>query len=69
MILRMSVAEVKNEIEGLSDRDQREILAWLAQLRDSRDGAYLDRITNLIDDRDPARWHSAEQFKQALGDD
>lgn len=65
----MSVRELMHEIETLSDADQREILAWLAQLRESRDEHYLAEITQLIDDRNPQRWHSADDFKRALGDD
>lgn len=65
----MSVRELMHEIETLPDAEQREILAWLAKLRETRDDAYLSEITGLIDDRNPERWHSADDFKRALGDD
>jgi len=62
----MTVADLKHQIKELSEAERDEIFTWLAREQEDRDEAYLDKITQLVDDRDPSRWHTAEQFKQIL---
>ena len=62
----MTITEIKKEVTELDDREQREILAHLVHIRQMKDPEYLDRITNLIDDKDPKNWASLDDFNREM---
>ena len=62
----MTVTEIKNEVRELDDKEQREILAHLVHMRQMKDPEYLDRITNLLDDKDSKNWVSLDDFNKEM---
>ena len=62
----MTVADIKQEVTVLDDQEQREVLAHLVHIRQMKDPEYLDRITNLIDDKDSKNWVSLDDFNKGM---
>lgn len=62
----MTITEIKKEVTELDDQEQREILAHLVHIRQMKDPEYLDRITNLIDNKDPKNWVSLDDFNRKM---
>jgi hypothetical protein len=62
----MSLAEVKDEVASMSDSEQRELVAYIVSLRDSRNTDLKRRLAEQIDDRNPDRWLTLEQLTERL---
>ncbi len=65
----MGVMELKRELAKLPPEDRREVAAFLVALRHDESGDFKDRLSAMIDDKDPANWMTLEEFdkKQAPG--
>jgi len=59
----MSLSEIKREVDRLPDNEQRELLLYLAHQREIRDPAYLDTLTEMLDDTSGDRWVPFETIK------
>ncbi len=59
----MSMAELMRAVSGLPPAQQNELAAFLLHLRLQHDPAWRTEMTRRIDDRDPARWVSLEDWK------
>ncbi len=62
----MTIAEIKKEVTELGDQEQREVLAHLVHIRQMKDPEYLDRITNLLDDKGSKNWVSLDDFNKEM---
>ena len=62
----MSVHELKGQIAALSSSELRELAVYLGQLRQQSDQAYHDLISARLDDKDPAKWVTPEEFERRL---
>ncbi|MDA0349955.1 MAG: hypothetical protein O3C43_11080 [Verrucomicrobia bacterium] len=52
----MGFAEIKENAKGLSEKERRELVAFLVHLEQSTDPDYLDRITRKIDETEKFVW-------------
>jgi hypothetical protein len=53
----MGFAEIKENAKGLTEKERRELVAFLVHLEQSADPDYLDRITRKIDETEKfVRW-------------
>jgi hypothetical protein len=52
----MTVTEIRKSVLDMSDKEQKEVLAYLVHLRQNKDPEYLNRITNQIDDENKENW-------------
>lgn len=62
----MTVAEIRSEAESLSVKDRAALVAFLVELNEEEDPAYLQRITDEIDDRSPENWVRLADLDRAL---
>ena len=46
----MGYTEIKQNISELSERERRELVAYIVQLEELTEESYIDRITDKIDD-------------------
>jgi hypothetical protein len=46
----MGYTEIKQNISELSERERRELVAYIVQLEELTEESYIDRITDRIDD-------------------
>lgn len=63
----MNVEELKKEAAGLDHEKQGELAAFLVSLRNSRDPAYRAAMEERMNEKDPARWLTPDQFEQRFG--
>jgi len=63
----MNVEELKKEAAALDREEQGELAAFLVSLRNSRDPAYRAAIQARMNEKDPARWLTPDQFERRLG--
>ncbi|NRA28574.1 MAG: hypothetical protein HRU10_15175 [Opitutales bacterium] len=60
----MGLTELKREVDRLADQDQRELLVYLSHQRQLKDPAYLNHLTEMLDDSSEERWVSFESIKK-----
>jgi hypothetical protein len=60
----MSMAELMREVANLSVQQQNELAAYLLHLRLQQDPGWRSEMTRRIDDRDPSRWVSLDDWKK-----
>jgi hypothetical protein len=58
----MGVLELKRELAKLPPEDRREVAAFLVTLRHDESEDFKDRLSAMIDDKDPANWMTLEDF-------
>lgn len=57
----MGFAEIKENVKELSEKERRELVAYLVHLEKSTEPGYLDRITQKIDESDAyIRWEDVK---------
>ena len=59
----MGLTELKREVDRLADEEQRELLVYISHQRELKDPAYLDELTEMLDDTSKERWVSFDSFK------
>ena len=63
----MGYSEIKENIGGLSERERRDLVAYIVQLEEQKEESYIDRITQKIDDTENfVRWN---EVKHELSED
>jgi hypothetical protein len=62
----MSVEELKKTVAALSPGEQNELTAFLFHLRHRGDVAYQATLKARMDDKDPSRWLTPEEFEKRL---
>lgn len=65
----MSFAEVKEQVANLTDREQRELAAYIVGLREATDADLKRFLAQKIDDEDPNRWVPVEDVISMLEKD
>ena len=62
----MGYAEIKENVRELSERERRELVAYIVQMEELREESYIDRITQKIDDAENfVKWSDVkEEFKE-----
>lgn len=63
----MGYSEIKENLKELSERERRELVAYIVQLDEQAEKSYIDRITEKIDDTENfVKWRDVrEQFEEA----
>jgi len=63
----MGYSEIKENVRELSERERRELVAYIVQLDELTEKSYIDRITEKIDDTENfVKWRDVrEQFEEA----
>lgn len=64
----MGIDQIKSEIAGLSEEQQNHLAAFLVSLRHQRDDSVVRKITERLDDRDPAHWATLDQLREKWRD-
>jgi hypothetical protein len=61
----MGYSEIKENISDLSEKERRELVAYIVQLEEQTEKSYIDRITQKIDDTaNFVRWNEVKnEFK------
>jgi len=63
----MGYSEIKENIGGLSEKERRDLVAYIVQLEEQKEESYIDRITQKIDDTENfVRW---DEVKHELSED
>lgn len=62
----MILTEIKREVDQLPDEEQRELLVYLSHQCELKDPAYLNSITEMLDDRSAERWVSLKSLKEEV---
>lgn len=62
----MSLDVLKREAAALDSKSQRELFSYLASLREERWIEHLREAGKVLDDPNPDRWLTAEEFKARL---
>jgi hypothetical protein len=62
----MSLDALKREAAALDEQSRKELFSYLVTLREERWTAYARTAARNLDDPDPARWLTPEEFKTRL---
>ena len=62
----MSVEQIKTSLASLSASEQREVSAFLFQLRHAGDPDYRERVEARLSDKNPSHWLTPEEFERRL---
>ena len=62
----MSISELKTQVNGLSLDERRQLTAYLVGLRHKELQEYRESLTSKIDDDDPDKWVSFEEFDKRV---
>lgn len=62
----MSVEQIKTSLAALSPKEQREVSAFLFQLRHASDPDYRQRVETRLSDKQPSHWLTPEEFERRL---
>ncbi len=62
----MSIAELKSEIDRLSQDELAHIKAYLAVRQDMLDPEFRRKLARKMDDNDPSRWITLEEAEKRL---
>ena len=52
----MSLAQLKEQVQDLPIKEQRELIAFLVALQTAKDQEFQERLAAKVDDEDPAHW-------------
>ncbi|GEM_PF-1019672 len=63
----MSLESLMQEAAKLDDAENRRLSAYLISLRNSREPGHAEKMTRLIDDKDPNNWVTLEGLDRRLG--
>ncbi len=66
MVTHMGYTEIKENVRDLSERERRELVAYIVQMEELSEESYIDRITQKIDDTESfVKWSDVkEEFKE-----
>jgi len=66
MVNHMGYTEIKENVRDLSERERRELVAYIVQMEELSEESYIDRITQKIDDTESfVKWSDVkEEFKE-----
>ena len=66
MVTQMGYTEIKENVRDLSERERRELVAYIVQMEELSEESYIDRITQKIDDTESfVKWSDVkEEFKE-----
>lgn len=64
----MSIDTLKQELAGLRASERAQIMAYLVALQDEESGGYGATLARKIDDRNPERWMTLEEFDRRSGE-
>ena len=66
MVNHMGYTEIKENVRDLSERERRELVAYIVQMEELSEESYIDRITQKIDDTESfVKWSNVkEEFKE-----
>jgi hypothetical protein len=62
----MSLEQLKREVAALSNQDQAELISYALKLRYESDPAFLQEVTDRLNDSDKSHWLTPEQFERRL---
>ena len=63
----MSIAELKTEVDRLTPEERKQLTAYLVTKNRPLDPGLRRKLTQKIDDNDPAHWLTLEEFGKRLG--
>jgi hypothetical protein len=63
----MSLTQLKHEAASLSEKDRRELMAYLVALETEKDEAFRRKLAGKIDDADPAHWLELNEVQKRYG--
>ncbi len=63
----MSIAEIKQEIQGMPSKDQDALAAYLTVVRLSRDPDFREELRELKSDTTSESWLTLDELKAKLG--
>jgi len=64
--LNVSVQEIKEKLATLPRKDQDDVIAFLFHLRHADDAEYQAGLARRLQDKDPSRWLSPDDFERRL---
>ena len=66
IVKHMGYTEIKENVRDLSERERRELVAYIVQMEELSEESYIDRITQKIDDTESfVKWSDVkEEFKE-----
>ena len=62
----MSLESLKTEAAGLDEQSRKELVSFLISLRGKHRAERARRMAAIMDDDDPGRWLTPEEFQQRL---
>ncbi|MFT5467787.1 MAG: hypothetical protein ACI8UO_002894 [Verrucomicrobiales bacterium] len=62
----MSLAQIKDEVAAMTEREQRELFGYMISLRDTNDKELKRSLARKIDDNNPANWMNMDEFSERL---
>ena len=60
----MTIEQIKSEVQGMSELEQKHLAAFLTHLRHQRDQGLRDEITRRNADRDSSNWVSPDELRR-----
>ena len=63
----MTLTEIQSEAQALKQAEQRKLVAGLVASWSRDDHALRQRMTEQVDDNDPANWATLEELDRRLG--
>lgn len=62
----MGYTEIKENVKSLSEKERRELVAYIVQLEERQNENYIDRITRKVDDSESfVRWNDVkDEFQE-----
>jgi hypothetical protein len=64
----MSIAELKREVDRLSPKERKQLTAYIVAKNRLMNPELRRKLTEKINDKNPARWLTLEEVKKRLGD-
>jgi hypothetical protein len=62
----VSLEQLKHEVALLSGPQQAELIAYTLQLRHAQDAEYRREVADRLNDSDPTRWLTPDEFERRL---
>ena len=60
----MSIEAIKQELAGLDAEGRQQIIAFLVSINQRENPEYRAKMARKIDDNDPSRWVTLEEFEK-----
>lgn len=64
----MSIAELKREVDRLSPKQRKQLTAYIVAKNRRMNPELRRKLTEKVNDKNPARWLKLEEVKKRLGD-